>query len=121
MFFLQFSAQHSCSLLQTRCKNDSVCIPSYMVCDSVADCPDRSDEDHCTKKRSCNETDFKCLDGLTCVPLTSRCDQKRDCADGSDEDKCSKIFLLKDFLWMEISSGIRQYKLSLSYLKEHLK
>ncbi|CAB4016149.1 prolow-density lipo receptor-related 1, partial [Paramuricea clavata] len=82
-------AQHSCSLLQTRCKNDSVCIPSYMVCDGVADCPDRSDEDHCTKKRSCNESDFKCLDGLTCVPLTSRCDQKRDCADGSDEDKCS--------------------------------
>ena len=70
-----------------------------MVCDGVADCPDRSDEDHCTKKRSCNETDFKCLDGLTCVPLTSRCDQKRDCADGSDEDKCSKKFLLKDFLW----------------------
>ena len=94
MSFLQFSVQHSCSLLQTRCKNAPVCIPSYKICDGDEDCPGKSDENDCIKKRSCNETEFKCLDGLTCVPQTARCNQRRDCPDGSDETKCSKISLL---------------------------
>ena len=84
-------AQHSCSLLQTRCEKDPVCIPTYKVCDGDNDCPDKSDESRCIKERTCKETDFKCLDGSTCVPRAARCDQRRDCPDGSDEAKCSKI------------------------------
>ena len=92
--FRLFSAQHSCSLLQTRCKTDPVCIPSYKVCDGDVDCKDGSDESQCVKKRACNVTEFKCLSNLTCVPLSARCNQRRDCPDGSDEFKCSKIFIM---------------------------
>ena len=94
-FFRVFSAQHSCSLLQTRCKTEPVCIPSYKLCDGDVDCKDRSDEDRCVvAKKRCNVNEFKCLSDLTCIPLSARCNQRKDCDDGSDEAKCSKIHII---------------------------
>jgi hypothetical protein len=51
------------------------------VCDSNADCPDRSDEAKCAS--------FSCRDGSVVQASYVACDGRKDCTDGSDEEGCA--------------------------------
>ena len=86
------------------CKDHSF-ILDYHVCDGLDDCPEGTDEDHCSsvcnfhhqgqqpecfidchpQNCTCTSHYFQCLGG-GCVPITAVCDQYEDCVDGSDED-----------------------------------
>ncbi|XP_071793251.1 low-density lipoprotein receptor-related protein 12-like [Asterias amurensis] len=101
-----------CSTLRTRgftrlftCATQTdVCTHTRYECDSVIDCPDFSDEDHCVvqhaascmsdfngKNASNNQPleMFRCDDGM-CILGCYQCDNTQDCVDGSDERGCTE-------------------------------
>uniref|UniRef100_A0A1I7SLW3 Low-density lipoprotein receptor domain class A n=1 Tax=Bursaphelenchus xylophilus TaxID=6326 RepID=A0A1I7SLW3_BURXY len=81
------------------------CIPMYWLCDGVADCPDKDDENHakCRPKPwgapdhkfvrgGCPARQFECKDlfgNIRCVLEEWLCDNQQDCADGLDEMYCN--------------------------------
>ncbi len=101
----------SCTTLQAlgfsvfNCASQTnVCTMSRYECDSVVDCPDYSDEDHCATQHAVNcisdfngkmASDgqplerFQCDDGM-CILGCYRCDNTQDCVDGSDERGCTE-------------------------------
>ncbi|XP_071949014.1 LDL receptor repeat-containing protein egg-1-like [Antedon mediterranea] len=79
------------------------CINPKFECDSIVDCQDGSDEDHCQQQHAeyCDTgfegkilhgkpmEKFQCDDGM-CIEDCRRCNDKADCVDHSDESGCSK-------------------------------
>ncbi|XP_033125501.1 low-density lipoprotein receptor-like [Anneissia japonica] len=90
-----------------RCKNKEKgeihCIEPKFECDSIIDCLDASDEDHCQKQHAeyCANgfegkilhgkpmEKFQCDDGM-CIEDCRRCNGRAECVDKSDEKGCSK-------------------------------
>ncbi|XP_062139238.1 basement membrane-specific heparan sulfate proteoglycan core protein isoform X17 [Drosophila sulfurigaster albostrigata] len=62
------------------------CISIESVCDGIADCDQREDEDYLLC--NCSGDQYKCLRGGGCIPKTQVCDGKSQCRDGSDESTC---------------------------------
>lgn len=72
------------------CKSGSVkCVLQEQVCDSIAQCDDRSDEHHCHRCTGNQGNWFHCGNNKNdCIAAHWRCDGESDCADGSDEENC---------------------------------
>ncbi|EDV93370.1 GH19273 [Drosophila grimshawi] len=70
---------------QFECKESKECLPQSQLCDSVAQCRDKSDErkDFCFGT-PCPAGSFSCNYGA-CIPKSALCDHIIDCHDGSDE------------------------------------
>ena len=72
-----------------------LCIPLWWMCDGSADCPQATDEAHCsndTVTAKCRIGEFPCERDdqyPRCVLSAFVCDGDPDCADGSDERYCS--------------------------------
>ncbi|XP_033102698.1 very low-density lipoprotein receptor-like [Anneissia japonica] len=75
---------------------DRQCVLKWYECDSVIDCDDFSDEDHCEKEHAANCINdfagkpfgsFQCNDKM-CIPEYQKCDGTSNCMDQSDETGC---------------------------------
>ncbi|XP_070545385.1 uncharacterized protein [Ptychodera flava] len=72
------------------CKNGTLCIKRYLVCDGINHCQDMSDEDNCDYG-TCGSNQFRCLSGSPkgyCIDGRWKCDRKTDCYYGEDEANC---------------------------------
>lgn len=69
------------------CDNRKACISELLFCDGNEDCPDNSDEAHCTNT-VCPTDKFECWKSSTCISVEKICDNHKDCRDGEDEDMC---------------------------------
>jgi hypothetical protein len=78
----EYCEDQMCPENQLRCHGGGSCIPLSWVCDSVMDCLDNSDENHC--EPNCRNDSFLCRN-QQCVPSAFQCDGDKDCEDGSDE------------------------------------
>lgn len=92
------------------CADGIQCVLGRYECDSIIDCTDGSDEDHCEnewevnciidfagkKTRDGNDLQrFQCDSGM-CIVGCLQCDGKYDCLDQSDEDPrfCNVDFMM---------------------------
>ncbi len=96
---------------QAKC-NDDTCILDAFWCDGETDCPDKSDESHCSAVcqlshqnnripnssfclHSCKGPECQCLDHYYqcktggCIPWAYVCNCFNNCKDGSDEQGCA--------------------------------
>ncbi|KAK6967752.1 G-protein coupled receptor GRL101 [Biomphalaria glabrata] len=64
-------------------------IPYSLVCDFVAHCENKRDEQICNYRKCDSLTEFTCSNGQ-CISLEAQCDLFSDCVDESDEGKCIK-------------------------------
>ncbi|KII60272.1 Suppressor of tumorigenicity 14 protein [Thelohanellus kitauei] len=74
------------------CKNKK-CIRKYLVCNSIFDCIDASDEQNCPI--SCRKDQLLCKSKSKCLESSQICDGNNDCPDGSDEFLCHERFKCK--------------------------
>ncbi|XP_019378305.1 PREDICTED: low-density lipoprotein receptor-related protein 2 [Gavialis gangeticus] len=74
-----------CHVGQFQC-NDGNCTSPHFICNTLPDCPDRSDEDHvlCANHK-CETHQWQCTN-KRCIPEAWQCDKEDDCGDNSDED-----------------------------------
>ncbi|XP_019409279.1 PREDICTED: low-density lipoprotein receptor-related protein 2 [Crocodylus porosus] len=74
-----------CHVGQFQC-NDGNCTSPHFICNTLPDCPDRSDEDHvlCANHK-CETHQWQCAN-KRCIPEAWQCDKEDDCGDNSDED-----------------------------------
>ena len=84
------NTEHLRYCLDFRCPNhykcfESYCIPLHLVCDGVADCPHREDEDHC-RKFECQGY-FQCKATHLCLHFDYLCDGVVDCPVYSDDEQ----------------------------------
>ena len=86
-------ARRDCSESEFRCRADGRCLRKAVVCDGVAQCADRSDEDPATcNGTACPSPDqFRCAGTGSCFPRDWVCDGERDCVDSSDEADCREF------------------------------
>ncbi|XP_035682764.1 very low-density lipoprotein receptor-like [Branchiostoma floridae] len=70
-----------------KCESSGVCLDPHLRCDGNDDCPDGTDERHCTAD-DCPSPMLFCEPGGPCVPAARLCDGVGDCPDGSDETDC---------------------------------
>ncbi|XP_045126061.1 low-density lipoprotein receptor-like isoform X5 [Portunus trituberculatus] len=92
------SLESPCDEKSFECGGGEKCIPKTWLCDSVADCSDKSDEhrDLCQAK-PCYKTELRCNSGK-CIPERWKCDGEPDCDDQSDEnpEECAGIVCKAD-------------------------
>ncbi|XP_054608681.1 atrial natriuretic peptide-converting enzyme isoform X5 [Dunckerocampus dactyliophorus] len=75
-----------CSPSHFKCRSGR-CVLASKRCDGLADCDDRSDEDHCT---GCSERAlWECPGSATCIKTSMICDGFPDCPLLADEANCS--------------------------------
>uniref|UniRef100_A0A8D9F2W7 Serine protease nudel n=1 Tax=Cacopsylla melanoneura TaxID=428564 RepID=A0A8D9F2W7_9HEMI len=73
-----------------------------MICNSVIECADQSDEMFCS---DCNEdTEFECRQSRMCIPSELRCDGDQDCEHNEDEMDC---YMLVQNSTLEMDAGDR--------------
>lgn len=65
------------------CYKTRICINIFFVCDTITDCPDREDEELCSK----TDIFFKCKSSEK-ISASIVCNGITDCYDGSDEILC---------------------------------
>lgn len=82
-----------CNPTEFTCANKR-CIYSNLVCNSIDDCQDGSDELNCP---TCKEDEFFCDADTKCISKTKVCDEKLDCSDGADELDCILSCLPSEF------------------------
>ncbi|XP_072027738.1 uncharacterized protein [Amphiura filiformis] len=73
------------------CDNEYLCVRSYLLCDGVDHCKDKSDEKNCTYG-PCGAGQFKCNKGSNvgyCIRDQMKCDGTKTCYDGEDEWDCT--------------------------------
>jgi len=81
-------APAACKADEFTCKDGS-CIQTDWVCDTEADCADKSDEEGCPT--DCSGThQLQCKNGQ-CITKEFQCDGDDDCGDLTDEVDCHKI------------------------------
>lgn len=97
IFFKFFKEQNCdfkpCEADQFQCASGG-CIEKSKRCDSIINCPDRSDEFNCEEFK-CDSNQFKCHSGQ-CIGIDKKCNFYVDCPDWSDEDRllCGKFDLI---------------------------
>eukprot|EP01083_Nonionella_stella_P077858 212830_1 len=113
------TANPQCATDEFQCNNNQ-CIPNYLVCNSINDCSDNSDEINCitdeincpTTTSECQADEFKC-DNNKCVPRNYKCDLWDDCGDNSDEINCTNttttLAPISNFTY-DVSSRITRLK-----------
>ncbi|XP_072033142.1 uncharacterized protein [Amphiura filiformis] len=72
------------------CDDPVHCEPLDVICDSVQNCIDGSDEDELLCPGPdivCSVLEFECSNGM-CIPAEQRCNGEINCSDGSDESFC---------------------------------
>ena len=94
----------TCSDQEVRCKNSvrpPHCIHYEKLCDGVADCADRSDEEQCADvaqtsplevARESARCEHRCANGQ-CIARSALCNRQYDCSDGTDETTCGAFEL----------------------------
>uniref|UniRef100_A0A8D0H975 Low-density lipoprotein receptor-related protein 2 n=1 Tax=Sphenodon punctatus TaxID=8508 RepID=A0A8D0H975_SPHPU len=74
-----------CHVGQFQC-NDGNCTSPHFLCNTLLDCPDRSDEDPVLcANHQCETHQWQCAN-RRCIPEAWQCDREDDCGDNSDED-----------------------------------
>lgn len=78
-----------------KCRSGDRCISKSLTCDTIADCPDASDESDAlcdglpmlsVVRKPCDpELEFEC-EAKICIPKKLMCDGTNHCFDGRDED-----------------------------------
>ena len=80
------SLNASCPETHFRCSNDGYCLPVYVRCNGVYDCPGREDEAACDVF-SCPGF-YRCRDSRICVHRDHLCDDVFQCPQHDDEAAC---------------------------------
>ncbi|PVD27174.1 hypothetical protein C0Q70_12328 [Pomacea canaliculata] len=80
------SAFESCPETHFRCPPDGYCLPVYVRCNGVYDCPDREDEANC-QVYTCPGF-YRCRASTVCVHIDHMCDGRPQCPQHDDELFC---------------------------------
>ena len=79
-----------CPIFTYKCPS-SYCIPHWMICNGVIDCPEGEDEAFCPLTR-CPPSYYKCKGDTQCLHLENFCDGKTHCSlHGDDEKACQGL------------------------------
>ena len=87
-FYQKRLSQHEdCPDTHFRCAGESAyCLPVYLRCNDVFDCPDHEDEAECGNYRC--PSFYRCRSSMVCVHATHMCDGVFQCPEHDDERFC---------------------------------
>ena len=74
-----------CSHGQWKCDSGD-CILRENVCDTLANCPDASDESVCADRDTCEDFLFQCKSSRQCLSQVKVSNGQAECQDNSDEE-----------------------------------
>nr|KAG5708960.1 hypothetical protein BaRGS_009369 [Batillaria attramentaria] len=80
------SATDPCPVTHFRCPTSGYCLPVYLRCNGVDDCPGREDESECDSY-TCPGF-YRCLDSTVCLHAVHVCDGVFQCPQQDDELLC---------------------------------
>lgn len=83
------SVRHECTSNEFFCWKSNLCIKKKLHCDGTSNCPNKEDEESCSKNKTCEVDEFQCNDG-DCIKKGFRCDYTYQCKDKSDEHDCKE-------------------------------
>ena len=80
------ASNNTCPETHFRCTGEGYCLPVYVRCNSVYDCPGREDEDRCDRY-TCPGF-YRCRNSPVCVHADHVCDDVFQCPEHDDELTC---------------------------------